>query len=271
MNNYEYPDGPGSIGGLVIGRDGIGVGTGPPYPPPPAAGSNAIGVGAIGTMQIGDITPFNPWDAIISQYGNSPRIDNIALAFDAAIDQTRNFDALYDLVWNVATAQGYGLDVWGRIVGIGRVIQVPAQNFFGFEEALPGSKEWNVGTFYSGGSATSNYPLADDAFRSLIYAKALTNISNGSIPSINRALMILFPGRGNAYCTEGAPFGPYFGFAEAHAAGWNQAPFYSGASVPRMQMTYTFTFPLTPVELAIVMTSGVLPKPTGVQLTIIHP
>lgn len=36
-----------------------------------------------------------------------------------------------------------------------------------------------------------------------------------------------------------------------------------------MTMTYTFTFALTPVELAIVLNSGVLPKPTGVAASVV--
>ena len=36
-----------------------------------------------------------------------------------------------------------------------------------------------------------------------------------------------------------------------------------------MVMTYTFDFPLSPVEIAIVSQSGVLPRSTGVSATIV--
>jgi Protein of unknown function (DUF2612) len=36
-----------------------------------------------------------------------------------------------------------------------------------------------------------------------------------------------------------------------------------------MTMTYTFAFQLSPVELAIVTQSGVLPKPTGVLASVV--
>jgi hypothetical protein len=36
-----------------------------------------------------------------------------------------------------------------------------------------------------------------------------------------------------------------------------------------MTMAYVFTFGLTPVELAIVQNSGVLPKSTGVAATVV--
>ena len=244
--------------------------SGPDYPPDPAAGSNGIGKFTIGVSPIGEIAAFDVWTTILSQYANSPTITALITSFAAELEQTPLFEAFHDDIWNIATAQGYGLDVLGRIIGIGRVIQLPSQVWLGFEEALPGSQEFNFGSLYSGTSITSNYSLTDSVYRQLLYAKALTNISNGSIPSINRALMILFPNRGNAYVAEGVAFGPYFGFAESTSAdGFGQAPLYAGETVPTMQLTYIFDFPLSAAELAIVNTSGVLPKPVGVQANVV--
>ena len=63
-------------------------------------------------------------------------------------------------------------------------------------------------------------------------------ISDGSIPAINQILLNLFPDRGNAWVTDGQD----------------------------MTMTYTFGFQPTPVELAIIETSNVLPRTTGVAV-----
>ena len=113
--------------------------TGPPYPFI-APGSNAIGVGAIGVMQIGAIAQFNAWVPIISQYRNSPQMDAMILAFSEAMDQTENISNLYDMIWNVLTAQGYGLDVWGRIVGISRTIAIPGGiQYLGFDKSGAGN------------------------------------------------------------------------------------------------------------------------------------
>jgi hypothetical protein len=245
-------------------------GTGPPYPPPPGAGSNSIGQFQIGISSIGDIAPFNIWATVESQYANSPRLTTLILDMDAWIDQTENFDNLYDDIWNIVTAQGYGLDVWGRIVGVVRTLTLEVGNWFGFAEASPTSFTFGQGSFYSGVPITSNYVLSDSAFRTLIYAKAASNISDGSIPSINSILMMLFPHRGNAYVQDGQPTAPYFGFAEASANGFNQAPFYGGQLYTGMTMTYVFDFPLQPFELAIVQQSGVLPKPVGVKATVLQ-
>lgn len=180
---------------------------------------------------------------IISQYAESPTLVQLITNFNGYIDQSANIDAFYDLVWNVDTAQGHGLDIWGRIVGVGRVLQVQSTPYFGFTGPAGVSGDpYNVSPFYSGSVLTENYALSDTAYRVLILAKALSNISNGTIPSINQILLNLFPGRGDCYVTDDQD----------------------------MTMTYTFTFVLTPVELAIISQSGVLPKPTGVSATVVQ-
>lgn len=175
-----------------------------------------------------------------SQYANSPTIVQLIYNMNTYLSPAANIDAFYDLVWNVDTAQGYGLDVWGRIVGVNRVIPVTAGKYLGFDEATKASADpFNQSPFWGGDNFTTNFALSDDAFRTLIFAKALANITNCSIPAINQILLNLFPGLGDCFVTDGE----------------------------NMTMTYTFLFPLTPVQLAIVNTSGVLPKPAGVAVT----
>lgn len=181
---------------------------------------------------------------VISQYSASPTLVQLILSMNQYLDPAANIDAFYDLVWNVDTAEGWGLDVWGRIVGVGRVLAVANDKVFGFDEASTASASpFNEGTFYVGGATTNNYSLTDAAYRVLILAKALANISDGSVPAINQILLRLFPGRGNCYVTDGLD----------------------------MTMTYTFDFDLTAVEQAIVEQSGVLPKPCGVSSTMVVP
>ncbi len=210
----------------------------------PRPGSNAIGSFIIGVSPIGTITPFDYWDTIISQYANSEILTQLIASFDECVDQTANFEAFFDYIWNVDTAQGYGLDVWGRIVGVSRTLHiVSASSYFGFEEATTLSAfGFNQQPFFSGDPLTNNFNLSDDAFRVLIFAKALANISDGSVKAINQLLINLFPHRGNCYVTDGLD----------------------------MSMTYTFDFVLTPVEQAILGQSGVLPKPVGVSAIVVQ-
>ncbi len=72
------------------------------------------------------------WDTILSQYANSPTITQMLANIQQYLDPTGNIDDFYDDVWNIQTAQGYGLDVWGRIVGVNRILQVSNTAYFGF-------------------------------------------------------------------------------------------------------------------------------------------
>jgi hypothetical protein len=215
--------------------------TGPLYPPPPEAGSNAIGQFIIGVSPIGTIEPFDFWSTIISQYANSDVLTTLIGNFNDYLDQTANMENFFDFIWNVNTAQGYGLDIWGKIVDVSRVLRIVGDTrYLGFEQALPDSDPFNQSSFFAGATLTSNFSLSDAAYRALIFAKALFNITDGSIPSINQILLNLFPNRGNCYVIDNLD----------------------------MSMIYKFNFILTPVELAIVQQSGALPKPTGVSFTI---
>jgi len=205
--------------------------------------ANGIGQFAIGASAIGD-SPFVWKDSVYSQYANSPVILQWLDYFSQWVDANDVVDMFYDLLWNVDTAQGYGLDVWGRIVGVnpGRVIPINPTKYLGFEEA-GGTANDNYGhaIWYSGQPFGGNTTLTDDAFRQVILAKAAANIWDGSILGLNKILRTLFPGQ-NCYVTDGLD----------------------------MTMTYTFTVPLSPIQITLVTISNVLPRPCGVSTTLVQ-
>lgn len=173
---------------------------------------------------------------VISQYANSPIISQLVRDMESYIDPTADLAAFYDYVWNVETAQGFGLDVWGRIVNVSRELRVPdAPLYFGFEQQT-GAYPFGEQPFYVGETTSSVYRLGDDAYRRLILTKALANISATSAPSLNRLLQNLFPGRGRCYVND----------------------------LGSMQMRYTFEFYLEPWEIAVLTQSGAFPRPAGV-------
>lgn len=179
---------------------------------------------------------------VISQYANSPIMLAILQSFDDAVSP--DFDAFYDLVFNVFTAEGYGLDVWGRIVGVSRVVQLAAPgSYFGYNEGNSASdyQPFGQAPFYRGAAASNNFALTDDAYRKLIFAKAGLNITNGSASSINAIMMALFTDYGNAYVQDNGD----------------------------MTITYVFGSTLSALDHAIVVQSGVLPKPAGVSYTVV--
>lgn len=180
---------------------------------------------------------------IISQYGNSATITQLIRDMNQYLDPRADFDQFFDYVWNVETAQGFGLDIWGRIVNVSRVLQIsPDPLYFGFSDALPGSYPFEEQPFYDGIPAqTAGYTLADDAYRQLILIKALSNIYNTSAPALNQLLQNLFKDRGRCYVND----------------------------LGNMQMRYTFEFQLTKYEFAMITQSGVLSRPAGVYATVL--
>lgn len=212
----------------------------------------------------------------MKQYAASPVIQQLIA------DRRDYFEALwvdefYNKVWNVDTAQGFGLDIWGRIVVIGRSVRISTfDRTFGYYEAWSGEggtppsagpviinglafiltpssdsgstddrvTPFDDAPFYDGIQASEIVVLSDDAYRKLILAKALANISDCSMPSLNYALRNLFDGSATRRC---------------YATTNN-----------KMDLSYVFEFTLTPVEKTLAISAGVIPRPAGVKLTIIQ-
>lgn len=123
---------------------------------------------------------------IISQYGTSATITQLVRNIDLYLDPRADFDTFFDYVWNVETAQGFGLDIWGRIVGVDRTLNVPA------DTPNPGMFPFTPGVV----------TLTDSQFRTVILVKALANITNGTATGLNQLLSNLFAGRGRCYVRD---------------------------------------------------------------------
>ncbi|OZI59954.1 DUF2612 domain-containing protein [Bordetella genomosp. 11] len=186
-------------------------------------------------------------DTLISQYANSPTIVQLCRNVDTYINPDTDLDTFYDYVWNVMTAQGFGLDIWGRIVNVGRELTIPGSTtYLGFDEAFTpptadtGPQPFGQAPFWTGTQDTETFTLTDEAYRTLILVKALANISDCTAPSLNQLLQNLFQGRGRCYVND----------------------------LGDMQMRFTFEFPLQPFELAILTQSNAIPQPAAVGVGI---
>lgn len=181
---------------------------------------------------------------IISQYGNSATITQLVRNMNHYIDPRTDFDTFFDFVWNVETAQGFGLDIWGRIVNISRLLLIPPPiNNFGFNEAGSSAHSFDESPFYNGVPPVSEtYFLGDAAYRQLILVKALANISATNAPTLNQLLQNLFGNRGRCYVND----------------------------IGGMRLRYTFEFDLTPYEFAIITQSGAMPHPAGVETSMFN-
>ncbi|RKS87346.1 uncharacterized protein DUF2612 [Orbus hercynius] len=176
-------------------------------------------------------------DTILRQYGNSEKLKNIIYTFNNGMDVTDIVNKFYDNVFNLDTANSYGLDVWARIVDVSRYVKFDSiGEVFGFD----GQKlsTFNRGSFYSGEKVTTTLKLADDFFRTVIKSKAAVNISDSSIKDINRILGSIFNSDIKPFVTDNLD----------------------------MSMHYVFPFYLRDNEISLIKNSNILPRPSGVKL-----
>lgn len=191
----------------------------------------------------------NVADTILTQYADSPKLKSMIYSFNEAVGIDGFIDDFYDMIWNIETCGTYGLDVWGEIVVVSRLLTVTENKiYFGFGEAksqvplIDDPQPFNQAPFYNGNQLTSTVSLSNDVYRKLIMMKAAANISDCTISNMNKLLMFMFGERGRCYVRNDG----------------------------EMVMSYVFEFSLSTAELAIVQSSGALPSPVGVTVNIVQ-
>ena len=183
---------------------------------------------------ISDIDALEP---VLSQYAASPRILGLLVRKAALLDPGKDLMLYYDGIFNPKTAQGVGLDIWGRIVGIGRMLWMTNTEFFGF--AYQNLENFDQAPFWIASLAQGQFRLTDEAYRFLIFYKAAANIGRGDMQSINALLNLLFEsehGTGSCYVLE------------------------TGV----MEIRAVFNFYLSGYEQALLTQYGLLDRPAGV-------
>lgn len=98
--------------------------------------------------------------ALQSQYSSGDRFKSLCAVFQSVMDATDDLDNLLAKVINPNTAEGIFLDWWGDRIGVSRNV-----NLNGVDTRLE-----------------------DDIYRFLIFYKAISNISNSSIATMNELL-----------------------------------------------------------------------------------
>lgn len=173
-------------------------------------------------------------DTILAQYANSPTLSGIIEAFNGAVDPAAISADVLQKVWDISTAAGFALDIWGRILGIGRSVAAPSDaDWFGY---AADAEVFGGEAFYPGSGVTNYVPLGDEQYRRVLMIKALVNITDCSAKNINRALSIMYGSSGGAY---------------VHDAGG-------------MTLVYTLLFDPSPSDSYLLNTEGVFPRPAGV-------
>ena len=101
---------------------------------------------------------------ILTQYSGSPTIVQLLSDFRDNIDPQADINLFIEKVMNIDTAEGIGLDILGKIIGMARVVQ------------------------YGGQTIT----LTDNLYRRLLMYKAFANISDSTMATMNKMLYLLF-------------------------------------------------------------------------------
>lgn len=132
-----------------------------------------------------------------SQYAASPRILALAAQYWQLLDPTPSADLMISKMIDPSTAEGYGLDVWGRIVGIKRALVPVGGEYLAFAPPAnvtnPDGNSWNNAPF---NPVNASGYASDAIYRVYVYVKAMLNIGNGSLADLNRYFSLLFPDSG---------------------------------------------------------------------------
>ena len=213
---------------------------------------------------------------IQSQYSTSERIVALVNSHRLSVLPDADIDLFFKNIFDIETAQGVGLDIWGRILGIERIMPTAeTEHWFGFAEA--DFEPFGQDPFWDGDLNIWNATLEDDQYRQLLMWKAAANISTADAASLNFLLQEIFRGKeivvrekapmaialyvyfdlqnyeraileNYGLMAKGAGVGfswveiplPVFGFAEADYDPFNQAPFWNGGYVSWKENSYNY-------------------------------
>lgn len=152
---------------------------------------------------------------IFWQYNNAPNLNSLVNQKNEwyVENQIKFWNDWVSDVLNIATANDYGLAVWGNLLKIPRTYNVNGNN-----EAL-----------------------STEQYRTVILARLRLLKTHGTIPEINELLQFIFGKYGKAYVEDGYD----------------------------MTMTYHFNFNLTSLQIEVLRSTNLLPRPAGVKISVI--
>lgn len=191
-----------------------------------------------GTIQQFDYS-VNVMAASLWQYQNSTRLQSLLQSKQSWYDtnQTGFWENFYTNIFDLDSADYFGLNVWSIILGQPIVFNnsdSPGQIPFGFGT---NNENFTQGNFAGGGG--SSYALPAYAALLLLQLRAFQLISSGTVPETNRMLAYVFADYGSAWLVDNH----------------------------NMTQTYMFNFPLTAELVYIFNNIDILPRPAGVSST----
>lgn len=144
----------------------------------------------------------NLLQAILWQYEDAEKLLSIARAKQAWIEnnQTEFWSSWYRDVFNIETANAFGLSVWGRILNIKmQVVEAPQPDkiAFGFGEFNANFNNGNFGVLND-----QNVGLTLEQQRTVVRMRYFQITSRCTIPEINEFLKGLFGDQGTVYVID---------------------------------------------------------------------
>lgn len=181
--------------------------------------------------------------ALLWQYNDAENLQSILQSKQDWYNENQaNFwNDWYNDVFNLMTANNFGLTVWSIILDIPIVVvsQPPdtGEIPWGFEAY---SENYNNGNF--AGSSSPIQTLTTEQARTVLRMRYFQITSRGTIPEINRFLSILFELEGGAFVRDNLD----------------------------MNMEYVFLFPI-PSKLQFIFENyDILPRPAGVEVSYVY-
>lgn len=175
-------------------------------------------------------------DVILWQYDRATNLKNLMANkqefYDDNVDDF--FSNWYNNVFNIDTANHFGLIIWALILGCTEYVELTSkigQKAFGYGQYHKNFHESNF--------ALSNYiySLPTESLRKVVKAQMYNFNSNGSLYDINKVLNAIYP--------ENQPYAMY--------------------DKETNVLTYHFPIPLSDEDMNIVMFSNMFPAPLGVK------
>lgn len=166
---------------------------------------------------------------MLSQYANSPKYVSLYNGLTELFNNAKTIEDWFNVVYNLNTAEGFGLDIWGKILNQGRQFSYDDNGttvnvYLGGEQTV--------------GGITYSADYMENMYRTVLFLKALSNVTNCSLASLNNLLQFYYKNRGVVYVME----------------------------YPPMEIKYIFEFYVSDLEKAIFIT-GIMPRPTGVGVS----
>lgn len=178
--------------------------------------------------------------AVLWQYDQAPNLQSLLTSKQEwyNVNQTAFWNDWYRDVFDLRTANDFGLQVWAIILG---------QPLF-LNSAPDNKPTWGFGDYYVNfergnfaSSTGSSYHVGTEAARALLRLRYYQLTGSGTVPEINRILADVFSDYGLAYVIDGYD----------------------------MTLTYVFTFPLTSDLYYLFNNFDILPRPAGVAISYI--